>query len=76
MSASKESAFDLFTPREKEVLALIASGHSSKQIADKLCISINTVGNHRSNMLLKTGAKSSAELVFIYISGYTTVNSD
>ncbi len=49
--------------REKEILAYIADGLSSKQIADKLSISINTVANHRKNMLLKMGAKSSAELV-------------
>lgn len=76
MQAKKRSAIDLFTQREKEVLSLIASGFGSKQIADKLNISINTVGNHRSNMLLKTGAKSSAELVFMYINGNTNGNGD
>jgi DNA-binding CsgD family transcriptional regulator len=53
------------TQREKEILNLIAQGMSSKQIADKLSISQNTVSNHRKNMLAKAGAKSSAELVSI-----------
>jgi DNA-binding CsgD family transcriptional regulator len=51
------------TEREKQILAHIADGLSSKQIADKLAISINTVGNHRKNMLLKMGAKNTAELI-------------
>ena len=51
------------TLRELEVLQFIAQGFSSKQIADKLFISENTVSNHRRNMLRKRGAKSSAELV-------------
>ena len=51
------------TQREKEILYCIAEGLSSKQIATKLQISENTVANHRKNMLWKTGAKNSAEMV-------------
>jgi DNA-binding CsgD family transcriptional regulator len=51
------------TLREKEILTCIAQGLSSKQIAGKLAISLNTVNNHRKNMLAKRGARSSAELV-------------
>jgi DNA-binding CsgD family transcriptional regulator len=51
------------TLREIEILDFIAKGFSSKQIADRLSISTNTVANHRRNMLRKRGAKSSAELV-------------
>jgi DNA-binding NarL/FixJ family response regulator len=51
------------TPREKEVLNLVARGHSTKQIADKLDISIRTVESHRINMLKKVGVSNSAELV-------------
>ena len=53
------------TQREKEILSLIALGLGSKQIADRLIISENTVANHRKNMLCKTGAKSSAELIYL-----------
>jgi DNA-binding NarL/FixJ family response regulator len=51
------------TPREKEVLALVAGGHSTKQIADQLGISIRTVETHRINMLKKMGVSNSAELI-------------
>ena len=53
----------LITNREKEILMYLATGLSSKQIADKLKISINTISNHRKNMLSKTNCKSSAELI-------------
>lgn len=50
--------------REKEVLLLITQGYSNKEIAEKLFISPNTVENHRSNLLSKTGARNAAHLVF------------
>ena len=49
--------------REKEILALIAKGLRSKQIAATLDISKYTVGNHRKNMLKKRGAKNMTELL-------------
>ena len=58
------------TPREKEILSCIAEGLSSKQIAGKLRISAYTVANHRKNMLMKTGAKSSAQLVSSNVNNY------
>lgn len=48
---------------ELKVLRLMADGFSSKQIADKLFLSIHTVKNHRKSMLLKTESSSSSELV-------------
>lgn len=51
------------TPREKEVLGLVAAGHSTKQIADQLGISIRTVETHRINMLKKMEVSNSAELI-------------
>ncbi len=51
------------TPREIELLGLLAAGRSSKQIASDLNISINTVENHRAHMLFKTGADNIAHLV-------------
>lgn len=47
--------------REVEVLRLIQSGYLSKEIADKLCISLNTVNNHRKNMLQKLHVSNSIE---------------
>lgn len=48
--------------REGEVLVLVAKGLSSKEIADKLNISIHTVNTHRKNITGKTGIKSVAAL--------------
>jgi DNA-binding NarL/FixJ family response regulator len=62
VSGDKEELPEL-TPREKEVLQLVAKGHSTKQIADKLSISIRTVESHRINMLKKMGVSNSAELI-------------
>lgn len=46
------------TAREKDVLKLVALGHSNKVIAEKLFISIHTVISHRKNITEKTGIKS------------------
>lgn len=51
------------TIREMEVISFLAIGHSSKQIAAEMKIAINTVDNHRQNMLKKTNSKSTGELV-------------
>lgn len=53
--------------REKEVLLLICQGYSNKEIAGKLFISPNTVENHRSNLLSKTGTRNAAHLVLFAI---------
>jgi DNA-binding CsgD family transcriptional regulator len=51
------------TPREKEVLALVAKGNSTKQVADILGISVRTVESHRINMLKKMKVNNTAELI-------------
>lgn len=56
-------AISELTPREKEVLELVAQGHSTKQIADKLGIGTRTVESHRVNMLKKMKVNNTAELV-------------
>ena len=48
--------------RETDVLVLVAKGLSSKEIADKLHISVHTVNSHRKNITHKTGIKSVAGL--------------
>jgi DNA-binding NarL/FixJ family response regulator len=54
--------FDPLTPRELEVLKLIAEAHTSKAIADMLVISIKTVERHRANILEKLGMRDRVEL--------------
>jgi DNA-binding NarL/FixJ family response regulator len=50
------------TPRELEVVKLIAEAHSSKEIAQMLVISIKTVERHRANILQKLGMRDRVEL--------------
>ena len=49
--------------REIEILGLIAQGYLSKEIADKLFISVNTVNNHRQKILAKMNVANSSEAV-------------
>ncbi|MDJ1505849.1 response regulator transcription factor [Xanthocytophaga agilis] len=51
------------TPREKEVLQLLALGLSTKLIADRLVVSEYTISNHRANLLRKLAAQNVAELI-------------
>ena len=54
---------DILTKREKEILTLISRGYDSVNIADKLSISINTVNNHRQNILRKTKSGNATQAV-------------
>lgn len=51
------------SPREKEVIQLLAEGYTTKKIASSLFISPHTVETHRQNILLKLGLKNTAALV-------------
>jgi RNA polymerase sigma factor (sigma-70 family) len=50
------------TPRERQLLKLLVSGLSNKQIAGELGISVKTVENHRASLMQKTGALNAADL--------------
>lgn len=52
--------------REIEVLGLVMLGYTTKEIADRLFISYETVKSHRKNILEKTGAKNTASLINYY----------
>jgi two-component system response regulator NreC len=58
-----EVSSNCLTPREREVLQLIAEGYTNKQIAEILCISIKTVQAHRSNLMQKLDLHDRAELI-------------
>jgi DNA-binding NarL/FixJ family response regulator len=62
-TASKLAKSTALTKRENEVLALVASGRSNKEVADDLFISIKTVETHKTNILEKLGLRNTAELV-------------
>jgi DNA-binding NarL/FixJ family response regulator len=53
---------DPLTPRELQVIKLIAEGHNNRQIAEALTISEKTVERHRANMLEKLGMRDRVEL--------------
>ena len=58
-----EDSSDLLTPREREVLQLLAEGKSSKDIARLLDLSVYTVDTHKSNLMQKLSLHSMAELI-------------
>ncbi|GGS10656.1 DNA-binding response regulator [Streptomyces humidus] len=58
----EEPPEQVLTAREEEVLKLVAEGHSSKEIAEILFISIKTVQRHRENLLHKLGLRDRLEL--------------
>lgn len=55
------------TPRERQVLQMIAEGNSNKEIAEKLVLSIRTIETHRSNLMIKLKIGSQAKLVHFAI---------
>lgn len=61
-AALGDTQYDRLTPREREVLQLVAEGHSNREIADMLCISIKTVEAHRSHLMDKLDLHNTAEL--------------
>ena len=60
--AHDDDTFDPLTPRELEVLKLVAEGHTSDEIAGLLVISRKTVDRHRANMLEKLGMRDRVDL--------------
>jgi len=63
MITELKAHFQLLTPREREIMAFVASGLMSKQIAAKFELSEITVKVHRSHVMKKMGARSVADLV-------------
>lgn len=59
----KEDSYESLTPREREILQMIAEGQVNKDIANKLNLSLYTVETHRGNILQKLGLRSAAEVV-------------
>lgn len=62
-SVIEDNALEELTPREMEVLELLAEGLSNDEIAQRLVISPHTVARHRENLMRKLGLHSKSELV-------------
>lgn len=59
----ENETYQKLTQREREIIALIAEGKTSAEIADNLCISPTTAAKHRNNILAKTGCNNTAEVI-------------
>jgi DNA-binding NarL/FixJ family response regulator len=64
-TAGPESGFDALTPREREILGLVARGHSSVSVASILQVSVRTIETHRQNVMRKLGVHSAVGLTRI-----------
>ena len=62
-SQARPGEIEPLTPREKDVMRLIVLGHTNRQAADELGLSVRTVETHRANLMGKLGLKSRVELV-------------
>lgn len=72
----KNMPSDSLTPRERQVLKLVAEGKTSRDIAELLSISTRTVEHHRANLLKKLQFKNTADLIKFAISkGYVLPTS-
>ena len=65
----------MLSDREKDVLVCIAKGHSNKQIADELFLSVHTVATHKRNICAKLNIHTSVGLA-IYAISNKLVNLD
>jgi two-component system response regulator NreC len=62
LSMTASSPFSILTPREREVLQLLAEGKNAKEIASSLHVSVKTVETHRNKIMEKLDIRSIAEL--------------
>ena len=63
LDKSKEKTLhETLSDREYQVMCMIASGQTVKQIAEQLCLSVKTISTYRTRILQKTGMKNNAEL--------------
>ncbi len=63
LKGAVKEPYDRLTAREREILKLIAEGHTSREIADKLFISLKTVLGHRTKIMEKLDLHNRTELI-------------
>ena len=59
----ERASYDGLTNREREVLTLIAEGHTNQHIAERLVLSTSTVQTHRANIMRKLDLQNRTELI-------------
>jgi two-component system response regulator NreC len=62
-STAEPSGLQRLTKREREVLILLAQGHTNREAAERLCLSVKTVETHRARIGDKLGLRSRADLI-------------
>ncbi len=71
-----EDEDNYLSPRERDIIACVAHGFTNKEIADRLCISVNTVTTHRRNLVQKLQIHSPAGLaIYAVINGIVDIKS-
>lgn len=76
LDASEEAVAPLLTPREREVLQLIAEGKKTKEVAGSLNVSVKTIETHRRQIMEKLNLRSIAQLTkFAIREGLTTLEN-
>lgn len=70
----RESDGPALTPREFEVMELMADGHTSEEIARKMNCSITTIKTYRARIMNKSGARNSSEMMAWYLKGNGKTN--
>ncbi len=63
LSTADSIAYPILSPREREVLQLLAEGRSTKETASLLCVSTKTVETHRQQIMSKLNIHTTAELI-------------
>jgi len=66
-AAEQDDAYETLTPRERQILQMIAEGKQAKEIAYLLNLSVNTVSVHRANLMARLGIHRTPELVLYAI---------
>ena len=67
---------DPLTPREREILALVAAGEPTSAIAVRLSISENTVKGHLTHVYAKTGSRNRVQATRYYLDHHTAVPAE
>lgn len=74
--SNTNTAINNLSEREKEIIRMVACGFSNKEIADRLCISVNTVTTHRRNLSSKLDIHSTAALTIFAVMNHLITIDD